>query len=345
MNLSNYKCLVCNQSRLRIFTTFWKCEHCGRKYPTVSGIPRLYLEENLGQRDRALRDVFYDGFLGRYYRYVMPFLVLPVRPGYGGGWLAYGLILGAILGLAGYVVHFLLTQPWRAASLVDVVALLSFLGVVAFLLRHRYLLYLFLLAIPVKMSLLSARFKPTESFPEVHARLIDKLLEKKGELQVLDISTGSCNSLYRHGWMKLNAEYTGLDLSETMLLQGLQFMAAKQIPIDLVLGSATQLPFASDKFDVVLNYGALNGYTDSKRALEEMARVTKSGGLVLFLDEQLYAAASWVEKLYFHRVLSSHNVIHQCPVELLPAGLADITVHQIYHFYYLCICYKEGTGL
>ena len=342
MNLSKYQCLVCDQSRMRAYTTFWQCEHCGEKYPTLKGIPRLYLEKDLGQRDRALRDFFYNGFLGKYYQHVMPFLALPVRPAYWNGWLAYGLIVSLLLALVGYIANFFFfANRWRTPSALDVFALLLFLGVSYFLLRHRYLLHLFLLAIPVKISLQFTRFKPVESFAEIHARHIGELLKRKNRLQVLDVSTGSCNSLYRHGWMKLNADYTGLDLSETMLLQGLDFMTQKQVPIDLVLGDATTLPFASETFDVVLNYGALNGYTDSKRALEEMARVAKQGGLVLFLDEQLYESASWVEKIYFQRVLSSHNVIHHCPVELIPASLGDVTVHQVYHFYYLCTCYKK----
>ena len=60
-----------------------------------------------------------------------------------------------------------------------------------------------------------------------------------------------------------------------MLLRGRDFMAKQQIPIELVLGDATRLPFMSETYDVVLNYGALNGYTDSKAALDEAARVTK----------------------------------------------------------------------
>lgn len=343
MNLSNYKCLVCDQSRLQAYTTFWRCEQCGHNYPVVAGMPKLLLEENIGQRDRALRDIFYNGFLGRFYQHVMPFLALPVRPGYWGGWLAYGAIVAAILALAGHVTGFFLAHRWHPLSLLDGTALILFFGILFFLLKHRYLLYLFLVAIPVKISLSLTRFKAVESFPEVHKKLIDDLLQEKETLQVLDISTGTCNSLYRHGWMKLNAEFTGLDLSETMLRQGLQFMASQRVLVDLVLGSATELPFESGKFDVVLNYGALNGYTDPKRALEEMARVTKTGGLVLFLDEQLYPSASWVEKFYFHRVLSSHNAIHHCPVELMPASLGSVKVHQIYHFYYLCTSRKEGT--
>lgn len=351
MNLSKYRCIACENGPLRAYSTFWECEHCHEKYSTVKGVPRLYLEKELGKQDRVLRDFFYNGFLGKYYQHVMPFLALPVRPAYWNGWLAYAVLVSALLGLLIYVgnivgnVFFFARRgnvlPGNALSLLDLVVLMLFVGVVYFLFRHRYLFYLLILAIPVKISLLSARFQTKESFPEVHAKLIADLLQKKGTLEVLDISTGTCNSLYRHGWMKLDANYTGLDLSETMLLRGLEFMAGKQVPMDFVLGDAAHLPFEPEKFDVVLNYGALNGYTDSGRALAEMARVTKQGGLVLFFDEQVYDSASWVEKLYFHRVLSSHDVIHRCPVEQIPENLGDITVRQIYHFYYLCTGYKK----
>ncbi len=160
-------------------------------------------------------------------------------------------------------------------------------------------------------------------------------------MKVLDISTGTGNSLYRHGWMTLNGEYTGLDLSETMLTQCQAFFSAKKIPLDLIIGDATTLPFCDDYFDVVLNYGAVNGYNDIKAALSEMARVAKKGGLILFLDEQLYPKASFIEKLYFKFVLSSHNVIHHCPVEFLPDNVSNIQVNQVYEFYYTCTCYKN----
>jgi ubiquinone/menaquinone biosynthesis C-methylase UbiE len=253
--------------------------------------------------------------------------------------------VSALLALFAIVVNFFFfAHRWRSPSPLEVVALLLLMVAAFFLLRHKYLLYLFLLAIPVKISLRSTRFKPVEAFADIHARHINELLNRNDRLRVLDVSTGSCNSLYRHGWMQLNADYTGLDLSETMLLQGLDFMTRKQIPIDFVLGDATRLPFVAETFDVVLNYGALNGYTDSKTALEEMVRVAKPNGLLLFLDEQLYPSASAVEKIYFERVLSSHNVIHNFPKELMPASLDDVEVHQVYHFYYLCTSYKKSAS-
>ena len=80
MNLSKYICPNCRRSELRIQSTVWKCEHCGSEYTTVNGIPRLYVESELGKKDKELRDKFYNGFLGTYYQYVMPFLSLPARP-------------------------------------------------------------------------------------------------------------------------------------------------------------------------------------------------------------------------------------------------------------------------
>lgn len=340
MNLSKYQCVVCGKGPMRIGPAFWQCDHCGEKYEIVNGIPKLYVEKNLGQRDRKLRDSFYNGFLGKHYQHIMPFLGLPARPAYWNGWLAYGLIVSLLLFLTGYVGAFFFSRRRQSPSVRDIAILLLFLGIGSFLLRHRYLLYLLLVAIPVKISLQFTRFKPVESFPEVHAALIKQLQQKPGKLEVLDIATGSCNSLYRHGWMNLNANYTGLDLSETMLIKGRDFMAREQVPMEFVFGDATNLPFASEAFDVVLNYGALNGYSDPQQALEEMARVVKRGGLVLFLDEQLYESASFIEKFYFKRVLSSHDAIDRCPVELIPATLGDVKVRQIYQFYYLCTCYK-----
>jgi SAM-dependent methyltransferase len=332
MNLSRYQCPNCQKSHWRTSSILWSCEACGHEYPCVSGIPRLYVESALGEQDKALRDRLYDGFLGTYYQYVMPFLSLPARPAreYWQGWLVYVLLMVSLVGVVGYLVS--------TASLL--IALVLFAVVGAFFFKHPYVFYLLLLAVPVKVSLRLKRFRPAQSFQEIHADVLGDFLKREERLQVLDISTGTCNSLYRHGWMRLDADYTGLDLSETMMLQGQKFMSDRQIPMEFVLADAARPPFQSDTFDLVLNYGAVNGFTDPRRALEEMARVTRKGGFLLFFDEQLYEGATFVERWYFKTVLSSHNRIHRCPVELLPAGLRDVRLHQVYPFYYLCTAYK-----
>jgi SAM-dependent methyltransferase len=342
-DLPHYRCPNCGESQWQKDITFWKCAACAQSYPCVNGIPKLYLESALGRQDQKLRDYFYNGLLGTYYQHVMPFLSLPVRPAtaYWRGWVIYFLVVLMMILAFGNLVRLLSAPSQLHLSRALVATALLCLSICYFLYKHPYLFFLILLAIPVKISVSLTSFKPSETFQDLHAGVLKELSKKSGRLQVLDISTGTCNSLYRHGWMQLDAEYTGLDLSETMLLQGQALMACRNVPMNFVLADAAHLPFQDETFDVALNYGALNGYEQPKLALDEMARVTKSGGLVLILDEQLYDHASAVQKLYFKKVLSSHNVIHHCPVELLPASLRDIKVRQVYQFYYICTAYKK----
>lgn len=342
MDLSKYQCVNCQQTGLHAGSNFWRCDACGYQYPCVNGVPRLYVESRLGQQDKELRDHLYDGFLGSYYQQVMPFLSLPVRPVRTSwrGWLAYSFIVVALAALGVLLVTLASRASLKNPTVLQLSVLLLSLAVLFVLFRHRILPYLLVLALPVKISLLLRRFRPVQSFAQVHTQALQPFLQSQDKLQVLDVATGTGNSLYRHGWMQLNADYIGLDLSETMLLQGQKFMSENQVPMDFVLADASQLPFEPETFDIVLNYGALNGFTTPKVALEEMARVAKKGGLVFFLDEQLYEGANFVERLYFKKVLSSHNSIHRCPVESIPASLGNIEVHQVYQFYYICTCHK-----
>ena len=342
MDLAKYRCLKCRQSRWAVYATLWRCEACGHRYTCVQGIPRLFSEEELSGRARALRDDFYDGFVGSYYRVVMPFLTLPARPLKLSwvGWAVYSAVLAFILSIVVYLIVLFSAHEIGSLGVMDAGILAIALYIALFLGRHPYLFFLLALAVPVKVSLALTRFKPDKTFLEVHRQAITKLNAKDGTLQVLDVSTGNCISLYKHGWMELNAEYTGVDLSETMLMQGLAFMARKQVPVDFALADAINLPFQSDTFDVVLNYGAVNGISNPALALGEMVRVAKKGALIFFLDEQLYPRASAIERVYFKKVLSSHNVIHKCPIDLLPPGVAEVEVHQVYQFYYICTAVK-----
>lgn len=343
MDFSKYRCLNCKKSNWNIYTTFWKCENCGQQYLCVKGIPKLLLESNVEQKDKLLRDYFYNGFLGSYYQYVMPFLSLPVRPLKISwkSWITYALVVFILVLIIIELINLFFVRRLNNFDLIDFTFLILACFIGYFLIKHRYILNLLILAIPVRLSLKFSKFKADESFSNIHSREIEKLRQKKRKLRILDVSTGTCNSLYRHGWMELDADYAGLDLSETMLLQGLDFMTKKEVPMEFILGDAADLPFEPETFDVVLNYGAINGMADPQKALAEMARICKKGGLVFFLDEQLYNSATFIERKYFESVLSNHNVVHSCPVELLPDNLENVQVKQVYHFYYICTATKR----
>jgi SAM-dependent methyltransferase len=335
-----YRCPICSSADFEVSTTQWRCGG-GHTFGCVAGMPKLYVEAKVGSHDLKLRDAFYDGLFGRFYQFMMPFIVMPVRPLAIAWphWLAYAAAVLTLLGLiVAAIVSVLAPGPLWAAVLL----FLALAAIGLFLVRQSYLLHLLLLAVPVWLSLSRGKFSPTETFPQVHARVLEPLKATSRRLQVLDVSTGSCNSLHRHGWMTLDADYTAIDLSQTMLTQGLKMMSAAGVPVDLVLGDAADLPFQDGQFDVVLSYGAVNGLSDPAKAIAEMARVARPGGVLLFLDEQMYDAATPVQRAYFHRVLSSHNVIHHCPVETFPPSLTEVRVSQVYQFYYICTAKKAG---
>jgi len=339
LKASKYKCPNCGSGHFLATTTRWVCQGCQQGYSCAAGIPRLYFDEALGAQDRKLRDTLYNGLFGRLYQVTMPAIVMPVRPlsmswPY---WTAFAVVWVILLGLLAAVIAAVAGSGGVAAGLIAAV-ILFLIGL--FFARQPYLLHLLWVAVPAWLSLSRQPFLPEESFPQAHERILTPLRAAGRRLQVLDVSTGSCNSLYRHGWMGLDADYTAIDLSETMLKQGSQMMGAAGVPVDLVLGDAMALPFQDNQFDVVTSYGAVNGLSDPPKAIAEMARVAKPGGVILFLDEQMYPQATPIQRAYFMRVLSAHNIIHHCPVESFPPELTDVRVSQVYQFYYICTARK-----
>ena len=75
----------------------------------------------------------------------------------------------------------------------------------------------------------------------------------------------------------------GLDLSLRQLQHSRRLDDETGIAVPSVLGTATQLPFADDSFDVVFSsFGALQFVRDLPRAVAETARVLRPGGRFAF---------------------------------------------------------------
>ena len=340
---SKVMCPSCKESSINdIYHTFWKCSACGKKYSCVNGIPKLYVEDSLGRDDKKLRDKVYK-YMAWFYNFWNPFIMLPVRPikisvKY---WIIYFLIVFFLSFLVYNLIEWILLRGFDETTIYDLLLFVPLIIFVFVLIKQPLYAYLLLLAIPVKISLSLRNFSPKKSHSSVHKEFQEEYLQSNDKIQMLDIATGSSNSLSRHGWMNLNANYTAVDLSEGMIVQGRRLMSMHKAPVDFILADATNLPFKSETFDVVTNYGAVNGFTDPKSALMEMVRVTKKGGKILFLDEQEYDSVSWLEHIFFKNVFTYHNTIIGCPVELLPIELEDIEVHQVYEFVYICTARKK----
>jgi ubiquinone/menaquinone biosynthesis C-methylase UbiE len=332
-----FRCVVCGADAWDTVGA-WRCAACGHAYGSVDGLPKLYVETELGGHDRRLRDSMYTGRFGRWYQLTGPLLTLPARPlrGSGRAWLVIAALLALVAAAVAYLIDLVAVRGFGALAVWDVVALVVVALLALLLLSRPYLAALIVLAIPTKIAIALTDFEPDEEFQAAHRRLVGELADRGERLELLDVATGTANSLMRHGWLSLDADFTAVDLSETMLLQGRAAMAARGVPVEMALADAATLPFADGAFDVVLSYGAINGFTKPGKAIAEMARVARPGARVLFFDEQLHPSPSLFERLYFRLVLSAHNTIHHCPVELIGPEFEDVQVNQVYRFYYLC---------
>ncbi|GMV15174.1 MAG: hypothetical protein AMXMBFR56_33980 [Polyangiaceae bacterium] len=108
--------------------------------------------------------------------------------------------------------------------------------------------------------------------------LLDELeaefVERYGrDRDVLEVGCGTGLVLSRIGRFARSAR--GVDLSPGMLEK------AQARGLDVVLGSATELPFAHESFDVTCSFKVLAHIPDIRVALSEMARVTRPGGVLI----------------------------------------------------------------
>lgn len=336
-------CPSCKKNSINLrYQTFWMCSACGEKYSCVSGIPKLYLEDSLGFADKGLRDKVYK-YMAWFYNFWNPFFMLPVRPIKISvrHWVVYFLL---VLSFAFMVYNLIDLIAFRGISNATISDIMLFAALVIFIFvfsKQKRYAYLLLLAIPIKIIVSLRGFRPKKSIFSVHDEFLKEYLESDNRIKMLDIASGTGQALYRRGYMNLNADYTAVDLSAGMIVQGRDLMVKQKAPVDFILADATNLPFKSGTFDICTNYGAFNGFANTKRALKEMIRVTKEGGKILILDEQEYPEATWLEHLYFKKVFACYNTLVGNPSDLLPKELEDMQAHQVYEFIYVFTARKK----
>lgn len=136
------------------------------------------------------------------------------------------------------------------------------------------------------------------NIPIVHAgglKATDELLEMcrtNEKSNLLDVGCGSGFTACQIA-KKYNCHVVGIDISETMVARSKERARKENLTkVEFQVADVTQLPFEDQSFDVVIMESFLNilGKADIiKRALDEISRVTKSGGRVganeLFADE------------------------------------------------------------
>jgi SAM-dependent methyltransferase len=126
--------------------------------------------------------------------------------------------------------------------------------------------------------------------------------------RVLDVGCGIGQMLYPFVALK-NALGVGFDPTVQACRMGRDFYAeyAPAARVHFVYGVAEELPFPSSSFDVV-NCGLALPYMDNARAIEEIARVLRPGGLFLLRihHARYYLRDIWRSLLAFRLLPAIH---------------------------------------
>lgn len=102
-----------------------------------------------------------------------------------------------------------------------------------------------------------------------------ELVKKYATSQMSLLEVGCGTGLILKKLASCVKEAKGVDLSKGML------ELAKQKGLDVTQGSATQLPFADESFDLVCSFKVLAHVEKIEQALFEMNRVLKPGGILI----------------------------------------------------------------
>jgi ubiquinone/menaquinone biosynthesis C-methylase UbiE len=147
--------------------------------------------------------------------------------------------------------------------------------------------------------------------------------------RVLDIGTGSGRLAIELAKANgSNFEIIGLDISEAMLLkaQDNARQAGVHGKVKFVLGTAADLPFPDESFDLVVSYASLHHWFEPVNVFNEAQRVVKDNGVILIRDNQrVYGNPFWEAFIWAISRFMNHRHRFSWP----KAILASYTVPEV----------------
>ena len=123
-------------------------------------------------------------------------------------------------------------------------------------------------------------------------QLIEKILANG---QVLEIAPGPgyfCIELARLG----NYQITGLDISKSFVEIARKNAAEAGLNIDFREGNASAMPFEDNRFDFTFCQAAFKNFSEPVKAIAEMHRVLRPGGLSVIADLRRDASPEQIDR-------------------------------------------------
>ncbi|MBM3968047.1 MAG: methyltransferase domain-containing protein, partial [Planctomycetes bacterium] len=173
------------------------------------------------------------------------------------------------------------------------------------------------------------------------------LLEISPSSRVLEVAAGTGRDT---GYIASRLDERGMlyvqDLAATMLRAGRTRLEASeyQCGLQFLVSSASHLPFSDGYFDAVYSFGGFNEFSNPIASLQELTRVVKPGGKVVFGDENV---APWLDDTEYAEIIKTNNPIFRrtsLPLAFLPINSRSVCVRWVIGGCFYVIDFKVGDG-
>jgi ubiquinone/menaquinone biosynthesis C-methylase UbiE len=126
------------------------------------------------------------------------------------------------------------------------------------------------------------------------------------------------------------SEMHGMDISAGQLAQCQRYAQKRGWQVELTQANAEELPYQDNSFDALFHFGGINFFDNRQQAVDEMIRVVKPGGKVVFSDEGEKVAKVY-EKLWpkFKGWFQGRRETVRAPIDLVPAEMQEIRLEWI----------------
>lgn len=177
----------------------------------------------------------------------------------------------------------------------------------------------------------------------VRTTMIDAL-QLEPSCKVLEIACGTGrDTVLIAGRLGSSGQLFCQDISPGMVRFCREKLNAVGASVECSVANACYLPFPNHYFDAVYSFGALGEFSDIRRSLVEMVRVTKVGGRIGVGDESM---PPWLRATTFSKILTTTNPQYsaEVPLGVMPVEARDVRLRWFIGgvFYYIDFVVGEG---